>query len=311
MLKKSQYELEKNRTDVGFGSNTTDPQVRLLRKDGTFNVKKIGQSFTAKSNIFHRLINISWWKFAIIIFTFYFICNIIFGLIYVCIGIEHLNGIISKSPFEDFLEAFFFSSQTLTTLGYGRVAPVGFGSNLIASFEALIGLLAFSLTTGLLYGRFSRPVPKILYSEQALITPYLDMTGFMVRLANEKSNMLIDVHASLIFTRNETINGKVVRKYYPLELERSTIKYFSLSWTLVHPITKESPLYFENLETLKNSNAEFLITLDAINDTFSDAVHSRKSYLFNEIVWNEKFINMVETRNSEYLLDLTKISSTK
>ncbi len=301
-------EQEKNREDTGFGSRAVNSDIRLVRPDGNFNVKKIGQSLGAKANIFHRLITTSWSRLFLIVFSFYLFTNIIFGLIYVAVGVEHLQGIVAKDPIDNFWEAFFFSSQTLTTLGYGRVAPVGFLTNLIASVEALVGLLAFSITTGLLYGRFSRPVPMILYSDVALVAPYLDTTGLMIKLANEKSNQLINVEVSIIFSRNELNNGQITRKYYPLELERKFVKYFSLTWTVVHPITETSPLFNQTADTFKASNAEFLLSLDGVNDTFSDTIHSRKSYLYSEVEFGAKFSNILTTDEDQYLLDLSKIN---
>ncbi len=301
-------EQERQREDTGFGSRVISSNTRLVRPDGNFNVKKIGQSWGARANIFHRLITTSWWRLFLIVFCFYLITNIVFGLIYVAVGVENLQGVTIGKPTDNFWEAFFFSSQTLTTLGYGRVAPVGFATNIIASIEALVGLLAFSITTGLLYGRFSRPVPMILYSDVALVAPYLDTTGLMVKLANEKSNQLINVEVSIIFSRNELVDGQITRKYYPLELERKFVKYFSLTWTVVHPITETSPLLNETAETFKASNAEFLLSLDGVNDTFSDTIHSRKSYLYSEVEFGAKFANILTTDDEQYILDLSKIN---
>jgi inward rectifier potassium channel len=187
---------------------------------------------------------------------------------------------------------------------------VGFSSNVVASVEALLGLLAFSITTGIIYGRFSKAVPKILYSDLALISPYLDSSALMIKTANERSNQLINVEASIIFSRNETVNGVKTRKYYPLDLERKTVKYFSLSWTIVHPITSESPLYGENKESLAESEAEILLSIDGTNDTFSDPIHSRKSFYHTEMFFGRKFENIIGTENGSYILDLNKINET-
>jgi inward rectifier potassium channel len=307
-LKSNLLELEKKREDTGFGTQVVSQDTRLVKSDGNFNVKKIGQSFGARANIFHRLITMPWWKLAFVVFTFYFLTNLLFAFIYSLVGIEHLQGIMPGTKVQNFWEAFFFSSQTLTTLGYGRVAPVGLGANIVSSIEALVGLLAFSITTGLLYGRFSRPVPMILYSDKAIVAPYLDIQGLMIKMANEKSNQLINVEATLIYSRNELKNGIITRQYYPLELERKFVKYFSLSWTIVHPITESSPLFDQTPETLRASNSELLLSVDGINDTFSDTINSRRSFLFDEIIFGQKFANIVSTENNQYVLDLSKIN---
>jgi inward rectifier potassium channel len=301
-------ERERQREDTGFGTNTISTNARLVNQEGNFNVKKIGQSFEAQMNIFHRMITMPWAKFYLVILAFYITVNLIFGLVYYYIGIEYLLGVDTKHGLSEFWEAFYFSSQTLTTVGYGRVSPVGHLVNFIAAIEALIGLMSFAIMTGLLYGRFSRPVPRVLYSDKAIISPYLDINGLMIRIANEKSNQIINAEANLIFSRNETIDGQIKRKYYNLPLERSKVKFFATSWTIVHPITEESVLLGETLESLKESDAEILMTFEGTNDTFADPIHSRRSYLYNEIELGKKFTPMLESVGDSYVLDLEKLS---
>lgn len=308
MKKNDLVEIEKQREDTGFGSNATSTSARLVNVDGNFNVKKIGQSFEARVNIYHRLITMSWFRFSYVVIVFYLVINFLFGLVYYLMGIDHLMGVNQEHGISDFWEAFFFSSQTLTTVGYGRVSPVGYVTNILAAFEAFVGLLSFSIMTGLLYGRFSRPVPRILFSKKALISPYLNTNGLMIRIANEKSNQLINVEASLVLSRNETVDGKLKRMYYNLPLERTKVKFFAMSWTLVHPITSESQLYGETLETMTASDTEILLAFEGTNDTFADPVYSRKSYSFEEIEIGKKFLPMMEEWEGTYLLNLHKLS---
>ena len=303
-------ERERLREDTGFGTNAISTNARLVNQEGNFNVKKIGQSVEAKMNIFHRLITIPWTRFYLYVLVFYMCVNFVFGFIYYCIGIKYLKGIDTTHGLSEFWEAFYFSSQTLTTVGYGRVSPVGQLVNFIAALEALIGLMTFAIMTGLLYGRFSRPIPRILYSKKAIIAPYLDINALMIRIANEKSNQIINAEASLIFSRNETIYGQIKRKYYNLPLERSKVKFFATSWTLVHPITKESILVAETIESLTASDAEILLTFEGINDTYADPIHSRKSYLYNEVEIGKKFLPMLNVEENSYVLDLSKLSET-
>jgi inward rectifier potassium channel len=303
-------ERERQREDAGFGTNAISTNARLVNQEGNFNVKKIGQSAEAKMNVFHRLITLSWARFYLYVLVFYMCVNFVFGFIYYFIGVKYLQGIDTTNGLSEFWEAFFFSSQTLTTVGYGRVSPVGQLVNFIAAFEALVGLMTFAIMTGLLYGRFSRPVPRILYSKKAIIAPYLDINALMIRIANEKSNQIINAEVNLIYSRNETIDGQIKRKYYNLPLERSNVKFFATSWTLVHPITKESILVAETLESLTASDAEILLTFEGINDTFADPIHSRKSYLYNELEIGKKFLPMLDVEENSYVLDLSKLSDT-
>src|ERR1039458_2629917 len=171
--------------DLGIGTLAAESRVRLLNRDGTFNVRRKGLSFSQWFSGYHYLISISWWKFNAIILAGYVLINAIFGSIYYVIGTDGMTGIDGQSVGERLLQCIFFSTQTFTTVGFGRIAPVGTASNIAASFESLAGLLSFAFATGLLYGRFSRPVAKIIYSRNAVVAPYEKITGFMFRVANQ------------------------------------------------------------------------------------------------------------------------------
>jgi inward rectifier potassium channel len=310
MMKKkdSLVEKERNREDLGFGTKMTDRQTRLITGTGQFNVKRIGQSFEAWLNLYNRLITIPRSVFTLLVLTIYLILNLIFASLYYLIGVEHLAGVDMTTPHAQFWDAFFFSAQSLTTVGYGRIAPVGFAASWVASIESLVGLMMFAIITGLLYGRFSRPNPRILFSRNAIIAPYLDTNALMFRMVNEKSNQIINMNVSLVFSKVEENNGVRNRKYYGLTLERSKVNFFPTNWTIVHAITEESPLFGETPETLAAADAEFMIATEGVDDTFADAVHKRHSYFYDELVWGAKFKPMLENDGEEsYILDLRKI----
>jgi inward rectifier potassium channel len=289
--KKSELlEKEQQRSDIGFGTTLTDASSRLVNKDGSFNVKRINVSFEAWFDVLHRLTVMSWSKFITLVFLIYFIVNCLFSVIYICIGTTHLQGVKGVTAIERFWETFFFSAQTLTTVGYGHIAPMGVLTSAVSSVEALVGLLGFALATGLMYGRFSRPKSMILFSNNALISPYLDINAFMFRMINQSRNELTEVTVEMTLSRLETLpDGKTTRKYYGLELERKYVAFFSSSWTLVHPITEKSPLNGVSEDDLAQSDAEFLIYVRAIEDTFLQPIHARCSYRFTELVWGAKF----------------------
>ena len=304
-------EAEENRKDLGFGTQVNDHDTRLLNRDGSFNVKRSGGTFWSRLNIFNRLVVCSWGRFFAVVILFYLILNFIFAGIYEIVGIENLQGADLSSRQSSFMDAFFFSSQTLTTVGYGRIAPIGFGASSVAAIESLLGLLIFALATSLLYGRFSRPVAHILYSDKAIIAPYLDVTAFMFRIVNERANQLIDLQVEVAMSILEKQpNGKDVRRYYALKLERNRVNFFPTNWTIVHPITQESPLFGLSKEELLSRDAEFLILIRATEDTFNQTVHSRISYHAREMVFGAKFKSMVLDANSSGLSDLylTKLS---
>ena len=166
--------------DLGLGTKAPGGGFRALNKDGSFNVRKTNISFFERFNFFHVLISMSWAQFIGLIILGYFLVNLVFAGIYVGLGMEYLTGINGISSQDLFMEAFFFSAQTITTLGYGQVAPIGPLANTIAAAESMLGLLGFALATGLLYGRFSKPSGKIKYSEHAVISPYKNINAFMV-----------------------------------------------------------------------------------------------------------------------------------
>lgn len=284
--------------DLGFGGKASESRTRLLNADGSFNIERRGISFFKSLNLYNQLLTMSWWKFNAIVILLYLIVNLAFAAMYVLIGVDHLTGVDGKSSIEKFMEAFFFSTQTFTTVGYGRINPVGLGANTLSALESLTGLLAFALATGMLYGRFSRPIAKIIYSKVAVIGPYQGQTGFMFRTANERVNQLLEVECIVNLSLSQMVGGRMVRQFYELELERSKVIFFHLSWTIVHPITETSPLFGMTEADLKTSDAEFYILLKGFDDSFSQTVHSRTSYKPEEIAFNKKFANIISIAES-------------
>lgn len=278
--------------DLGLGSKETPQGQRIINSDGTFNLKRQGIPFLESFNFYHYLVTLTWPRFIMVVFSGYVIINAVFGLIYYLIGVENLTGITSPNSFERFLDAFFFSAQAFTTVGFGRVSPVSISANIIASLEALIGLLALALATGLLFGRFSRPVAKILFSKNAIIAPFKGMKAFQFRVANKHKSQLIDVEVTVMFSILEDVGGTGVRKFYNLDLEYKKINFFPSVWTVNHPIDENSPLSTLNSDDFINGEAEIMILLKGFDDTFSQNVHSRFSYWSDEIVWGAKFNNI-------------------
>ena len=305
-------EQEQKRQDLGFGTKINDGYSRLINKDGSFNVHRSNDSFWNRINLYHRLITMHWRPFLGLVVLFYVVTNAIFAGLYVLAGVENLTGVTDRTAMNGFWEAYFFSAQTLTTVGYGRIAPMGMFANTLAAIESLMGVLAFALATGLLYGRFSRPVAHIGFSKKAVFAPYLDINGWMFRIVNERYNQLIDLEVEVSLSRLEKKeDGSSFRKYYSLKLERSKVSFFPMNWTVVHAITDDSPLYDCTPEQLAEADAEFLILLRAIDDTFSQTVHARYSYRHEEVLWGHKFKPMFDEREHGLVsLDLTKLSDT-
>lgn len=295
---------------TGFGSNSNYSAGRFYNKDGTVNVKKRGAPIYERISIFHSMLAMKRWKFLTVIILFFIIVNLFFAGVYMLVGVEHLGGMNASTHMEKFAEAFFFSAQTFTTVGYGRINPNGFLTSMIAAIEALIGLLSFALATGLLYGRFSRPKAYLKYSDHALISPYKEGRALMFRLAPFKNNHLTDAECTLTLAMQLIENGQMKNKFYFLPIEISKINSLALSWTIVHPVTENSPLYGMTAEDLKEADAEFMVFVKAFDESFSNTVVSRTSYTYHEVIFGAKFRMMYHENNERNttILDLDMIN---
>jgi inward rectifier potassium channel len=296
--------------DLGLGSRLAQQsRERFLNRDGSFNVRRSGLPFMESLNLYHWMLSLSWTSFNLLVVLAYFLTNLLFAAAYTVCGPDALQGARpGMEGFDRFLAAFFFSVQTLATIGYGTLSPHGLAANIIVTLEALVGLLGFALATGLLFSRFSRPMAEIGFSNQAIIAPFRGGTAFEFRIVNRRSNQLIDVEASVVLARNETVDGTSIRKFHPLQLERDRVMFFPLHWVIVHPITDSSPLSGVTKEALDASDAEFLILLTAVDETFSQTVHSRSSYKYHEVAWNVVFADMFEDPDGSRLsIDMRKL----
>ncbi len=301
----------KTEINTGFGANASDYGGRFVNKNGQANIKKKGVNFWERISWYHAMLAIPRWKFLFLVFAFFIIANFIFACIYYFVGVEHLSGMNTDSELKKFGEAFFFSAQTFTTVGYGRISPSGFLTSTIAAFEALIGLLTFALATGLFYGRFSKPTAYLKFSGNAIIAPFKDGTALMLRIAPFKNTTLTDAEAKVTLGMAVEENGKITNKFFPLQLEYHNVNALTLSWTIVHPITEESPLYGFSREDFENTRGEILIFIKAFDDMFSNTVVARSSYTFREIIYGAKFIPMYHRNNDAdaTILDLEKLNS--
>lgn len=296
--------------EFGFGK-TEDRQRRLLNRDGTYNTRRIGLAWYKRFSFYHFLIRVSWIKFIILVFLFYTSLNICFTSLYYLIGIEQLSGVIRTDRWIELVDVYSHSAQTLTTVGYGRISPIGAAAIFISTLEALIGLMTFALVTGLLYGRFSKPVPYILFSEKGLIAPYKDTYAFMFRIANKMNNNLMNMNIKVSLGISETQeDGSIRRSFYPLTLERDEIVFFPTSWTVVHPIDENSPLFGLTKDDFQQAHPEFFMLLTGFDDTFDHTIHVRTSYALEDMVWGARFEKMLNIDDDGYqYVDLSKLSS--
>lgn len=296
--------------NTGFGTNASSYGGRFITKSGNANVRKTGIAFLDSISWYHTMLTIPRWKFFFIIFAFYFLVNFVFATIYFLIGVEHLNGINAVKSLDQFGQTFFFSIQTYTTVGYGHISPTGFLTSFVASIEALFGLLSFAIATGLFYGRFSQPRAHLVFSENAIIAPFQEGTALMLRISPFKNTNLTEAEARVTMGLHLEEDGKMVNKFYTLDLELDKVGSLTLSWTLVHPITENSPLYQMNENDLKNTIGEIIVFVKVFDDMYSTTVVKRSSYTFDEVVYGAKFLPMFTRSqdNNKTMLHIDKLN---
>lgn len=303
MIKKSK---EKDYQDSGFSSKPNLQGTRLLNKDGSFRAKKVGLGFWEQFSLFHTLHQMSWTKFIIYIFLFYSIVNFIFSFVYLAVGVEGISGAIYENKWEEFLQAFFFSCQTITTVGFGALSPNNTTIQVISSLEAFVGLMLFAIMTGMLYGRFAKPRAEFIFSEKVIVSPYQDGHGIMFRLANAKNTDMINANVDFLVGYLE--NGK--RKFAQLGLERGSINFLPTSWTVVHPLNDDSIFKNWSPSDYIEKEVEFMVTIMAYDNTYDQNVNTRTSYKGQELEFNKKFVSMTSVNsNGEPIVDLSLIGT--
>jgi inward rectifier potassium channel len=303
-------EQKKEFSDLGFGRVVSEEsQRRLINKDGSFNVTRQGLNFFTSLSVYHHLLEMPWWRFIGAASLGYFCMNLFFGFVYMLIGMQGLEGSQASSLLDELFQAFFFSVQTSSTIGYGHITPGSLSADLVVTIESFIGLLGFALVTGLVFARFSRPTAKILFSEKAVVGPYKEITAFMFRIVNARKNQIIELEAQLHFSCVEEKEGGKKRNFYQLPLERTRVPFFPLSWTIVHPIDEQSPLYGSTHEQLLKKDAEFMILLTGMDDTFNQTVFSRSSYKADEIVFGAKFTSIYQGHGDGHaiIIDIARL----
>lgn len=295
--------------DPGITQSYTGRVSRMIQPDGSFNVRRTGQRF-ADLGFFLYLTRQSWPAFLATLLGAFMMVNLLFAGVYYLIGVEHLSGIEPNSAGEAFMSAYFFSSQTLTTVGYGHIAPKGILTSTVASIEALTGLLGFAIATGLLYTRFSKPHAQMIFSRNALIAPYRGGRALMFRTANRRPNVLMDIDIKVLLMTVEGEGAEARRTYQELALERENIYFLPLAWTVVHPIDESSPLHGWTESDFSEREVELLILCRAFDDTFSQLVHAVRSFTGSDIVWGGRFLPAFHTGSGGALvLEMDKIGA--
>lgn len=274
--------------DPGLGTSYQKSVKRMMNEDGTYNIKRIG-GLDGFRDIYKFLVEMPFWKFSLFFIVLYLLTNLVFATAYFLVGPEQLNGIENFQ--NDFIACFYFSTQTFTTVGFGAIAPLGNGASLIAAFEAFVGLIGFSVLTGLIYGRFSKPQAKIGFTHNIIHTNYEDGKALMFKIVNLRNNVLLNTKIEVICSQKieSSDHRSFSRNYNTLELEVDFVKFFPLTWTIVHAINEKSPFFGLTYEEMLLTEPEIIILIEAHDETFSKTVYQKHSYALTQWLNNVKF----------------------
>ena len=266
-----------------------------------------GQDTGRVMDIYHNVLTVSWPWFFIQLGAAFIVVNLIFAILYTM----DRNGIINARP-GSFADAFFFSVQTLGTLGYGAMAPRTLYTNLLVTAESFTGILTISLFTGIIFARFSRPFARVLFSKVAVVVPFDGVPTLMFRVANQRGEAIIDASVTVTLARQHTtLEGVTMRRFQELKLMRSNSSLFALSWTVMHPIDQDSPLYGLTPEDMDAQDMEIVVMLNGLDEILADRIYARHAYWWDEIVWNRRFVDVISlTSGGHRLVDLTLFHDT-
>jgi inward rectifier potassium channel len=266
-------------------------RFRMIRKDGKLNVESISRGVRF-SDLYHDLIALSWPRFTIWFGMVFFAINCIFGFIYFNIPAEQFDGLRHASGMDRFLDSFFFSVQTLGTIGYGHVSPIGTFANFVVTLECYTGLFVVALMTGLIFTRFSKPHVKVVFSQNAVIKKFGDLPCLMFRIANERQNHITDASVKVHLVMDDPDTG--YREFKEIVLERSESPLFALSWTIAHDLDSNSPVARVGLSELKKRSAELIVSFRGMDANLSQEIHAKSSYTVDEILPDHDFVDVIE-----------------
>lgn len=281
------------------------PRTRIVKrnKQAEFDVIRKGVSHPHWRDPYHLLLTLNWFWFFFAIAIFYIIINTLFALLYLAGG-----DCLENARPGSFADAFFFSVQTMASIGYGVMHPRTDYANVVVTIEALVGLMALAMSTGLMFARFSLPTAKVLFSNVAVIAPYNGVSTLIFRTANKRRNRILEAQVRVSLLRDElTKEGDFMRRFYDLKLVRSQTPIFALTWTVMHQIDESSPLYCATPESLVEVNSEIVVILTGLDETVSQTIHARHSYIESEILWNKRFVDIFSRKqNGRWLIDYTR-----
>ncbi len=265
-----------------------------LQKARTFSprIRAVGQHRTFGGDAYHFVLSRGWFALTTIVFGTFVVSNIVFAMAYVAVP-----GCISGARQGSFSDAFFFSVQTIATIGYGQMAPASLYGHMVVTIEAFIGVVGFALVAGITFAKFSRPVAKVLFGNHAVISMRDGVPHLMFRMANWRHNEIVQAELSAVLMATETtLEGDTMRRLIDLTLVRDRTPLFALTWTAMHRIDESSPFFGEDaFEKLRARNAEVFLSLHGTDERLAQSIHARYSYTMNDIIVGAKFADVLST----------------
>jgi len=276
------------------------PRIHIKVRDGRFQIVGMGAWYSYWRDPYHLLLTIPWLGFLTLIALSYVATNALFALFYLAGG----DCITNARP-KSFLDTFFFSVQTLATIGYGVMSPRTLYANIVVTIEVMVGLIGIAVLTGLAFARFSRSTARVLFTRVAVIAPHEGAPSLIFRAANQRRNQILEAQMRVYLMRDDvTAEGQSMRRIYDLRLLRSQTPSFALSWAAIHPIDESSPLYGMSAEDLIRTNTSIVISLSGLDERVAQVVHARHTYAADEILWNNRFTDIIHhTPNGHRYID--------
>lgn len=269
---------------------------------------RLGAPARPMADAYHQLLASSWPRTIGVVLGLYLAINTVFAALYLLGG-----DCIENARPGSFSDAFFFSIQTMATIGYGKLTPVGPWANGLVALEALFGILYAAMSTGLMFAKFSRPTARVVFSQPICFARRDGARSVFFRMANARGNQIVEASARLTLSRIErTAEGEGVRRFHELQLVRSSNQIFALTWTAVHVVAPGSVLDGETLASLQAADAMFVVTVLGTDDTFGQTVHARHSYFPDDIAWGHRFVDVI-SRDAEgrRVVDYTRFDHTQ
>jgi inward rectifier potassium channel len=264
------------------------PSRRLVQRRGPPTVVRLGRQRQWR-DVYHRMLTLSWPRFFLGMATWYIGLNVVFALLYMA----DPDAIAEARP-GSFADAFFFSVQTVATIGYGVMHPQSLYGNLVMTLETSFGLIGFAVLTGLIFARFSRPTSRILFSQVAVVTRHDGIPTLMFRCANQRLNQILEAAVGVTILRDEvSAEGRQIRRFHDLKLLRQRTPVFALTWTVMHPIDADSPLHGMTQRQMIDQEVEIVVVLTGVDETFAQPIQARHSFLSSEILWNHTFADIL------------------